>query len=73
MESHMFPKEKRDGTIKSRTVAGWKNQREFISKEDPSSPTVATEAVILYCIIDSEEEKYVTVIYIPNEFIQKIV
>ena len=35
-----------------------------------SSPTVATEAVLLSCIIDAEEERDVAVIDIPNSFIQ---
>ena len=56
LESHMFLKEKRDGKIKGRTVAGGNKQRDYISKEDASSPTVATESVLLSCIIDAEEE-----------------
>jgi hypothetical protein len=43
LESHMFLKHKRDGKIKGRTVAGENKQRDYISKEDASSPTVATE------------------------------
>jgi hypothetical protein len=70
LESHMFLKEKRDGKIKGRTVIGGNKQREYISKEDASSPTVATESVLLSCIIDAEEERDVTVIDIPNAFIQ---
>jgi hypothetical protein len=72
LESHMFLKEKRDGKIKGRTVAGGNKQRDYISsKEDASSPTVATESVLLLsCIIDAEEERDVAVIDIPNAFIQ---
>ena len=66
----MFLKEKRDGKIKGRTVAGGNKQRDFISKEDASSPTVATESVLLTCIIDAEEGRDVAVIDIPNAFIQ---
>jgi hypothetical protein len=51
-------------------VAGGNKQREYISKEDASSPTVATEAVLLSCIIDAEEGRDVAVIDIPNAFIQ---
>jgi hypothetical protein len=58
LESHMFLKEKRDGKIKGRTVAGGNKQRDYISKEDASSPTVATESVLLSCIIDAEEERW---------------
>jgi hypothetical protein len=70
LESHMFLKEKRDGTIKGRVVAGNNKQRDYISKEDASSPTVATESVLLTCIVDAEEEREVAVINIPNAFIQ---
>ena len=35
-----------------------------------SSPTVATKAVLLSCIIDAEEQRDVDVIDIPNVFIQ---
>jgi hypothetical protein len=66
----MFLKEKRDGSLKGRTVAGGNKQRDYISKEDASSPTVATEAVLLSCIIDAEEGRDVAVIDIPNAFIQ---
>jgi hypothetical protein len=47
LESHMFLKQKRDGKIKGRTVAGVNKQRNYISKEDASSPTVAMDAVLL--------------------------
>jgi hypothetical protein len=64
------PFEKRDGSLKGRTMAGGNKQRDYISKEDASSPTIATEAVLLSCIIDAEEGRDVTVIDIPNAFIQ---
>ena len=70
LESHLFLKEKRDGTIKERTVAGGNKQRGYISKEDASLPTVASESVLLSCIIDAEEGRDVAVIDIPNAFIQ---
>ena len=70
LESHMFLKLKRDGTIKGRTVAGGNKQRDFISKEDASSPTAASEAILLTCIIDAEEDRDVAVVDIPNAFIQ---
>jgi hypothetical protein len=70
LESHMFLKEKRDGSLKGRTVAGGNKQRDCISKEDASSPTIATEAILLSCIIDAKEEGDVTVIDIPSAFIQ---
>jgi hypothetical protein len=65
-----FLKQKQTGAIKGRTVAGGNKQRDFISKEEASSPTVATESVLLTCIIDAEERRDVTVVDIPNAFIQ---
>ena len=70
LESHLFLKQKRNGDIKGRTVAGGNKQREFIPKEDASSPTVATESVLLTCVIDAQEGRDVAVIDIPNAFIQ---
>jgi hypothetical protein len=69
LESHMFLKQKRDGKIKGRTVAGGNKQRDYISKEDASSPTVAMGSVLLSCIIDAEREQDVAVVDIPNPFV----
>ena len=63
-------KGKKNGDIKGRTVAGGNKQRDFISKENSSSPDVSTEAVLLSCVIDAEEEHDVAVINISNAFIQ---
>ena len=70
LDSHMFLKEKRDGVIKGISVSGGNKKCDYISKEDASSPTVATDAVLLSCIIDAEEERDIAVIDIPNTFIQ---
>jgi hypothetical protein len=51
-------------------LVGGNTQRDYISKEDASSPTVATESVMLSCIIDDEEERDVAVVDIPNAFLQ---
>ena len=51
----MFLKKKRlDINIKGQTVAGRNKQQSYIPKEDAISPTVATEAVLLTCIINAE-------------------
>jgi hypothetical protein len=70
LESHLFLKEKRDNSIKGQTVAGGNKQRDYISKEDASLPTVATESVLLTCIVDATKERDVAVIDILNAFIQ---
>ena len=66
LESHMFLKENRYGTIKGRTVEGVNKQRGFITKEYYSSLTVSTESVLLSCIIDSEDKRDFAIIDIPN-------
>jgi hypothetical protein len=66
----MFLKQKCDEKIKGRTVAGENKQRVYTSNEDASSPTVATEAVILSCIIDAKEGCDISVVDIPNAFVQ---
>jgi hypothetical protein len=66
LESHMFIKQKRDGKIKGKTVAGGNKQHDYTSKEDARSPTIATEAVLLSCIIDAEEGSDVAVEDIPH-------
>jgi hypothetical protein len=51
-------------------VARGNKQRDYISKEDASLPIITTEAILLSCIINAKEERDVTVINIPNAFIQ---
>jgi hypothetical protein len=70
LKSHVFLKEKRDGSEKGRTVAGGNKQRSYIRKEDASSPTVSAESVLLTCIVDAEEGRDVAVIDTPNAFTQ---
>jgi hypothetical protein len=70
LESHMFLKQKRDEMIKWRTFTGGNKPRDYISNEDASSPTVATEAVFVACIIDAEEGRDVAVVDIPNSCVQ---
>ena len=45
----------------------------FIEKEDASSPTVATESVILTSLIDAKEKRDKAIIDVPNAFIQTFV
>ena len=51
-------------------VAGGNNQRGTIDKEDAVSPTASLELVLLTSTIDAAEERDVSVINIPNAFIQ---
>jgi hypothetical protein len=51
-------------------MAGRNKQWDYISKEDASSQTVTTAAILLLCIMNAKEERDVTIIDIPNAFIQ---
>ena len=66
----MFLKQKRCGKIKARGCADGRKQREFISKEEASSPTVATHALMSTCLIDAIEGRYVATANIPGAFLQ---
>jgi hypothetical protein len=54
-------------------VIGGNKQRDYITKEDVSSPTVTAEAVMLTCVIDAQENRDVAVVDIPNAFVQTVV
>jgi hypothetical protein len=73
LESHVFVKKKRSRQLKARKVAGGNKQRDFISKEDASSPTVATESVLLTTVVDAKENRDVAIIDVPNAFIQTVI
>jgi hypothetical protein len=66
----MFLKEKRSGTIKARGCADGRPQRDYMSKKETSSPTVATEALILTCVVDAVEGRDVATCDIPGAFMQ---
>ena len=54
-------------------VAGSNKQHGYIDKEDASSPTVATESVLLSCIFNTRQGRGVKVIDIPNAFVQTVI
>jgi hypothetical protein len=66
----MFIGQKRTGETKARMVAGGNTQRGLVTKEELSSPTVSTEAVLLTSIVDACEGRDVAVVDNPNVFIQ---
>ncbi len=51
-------------------VEGGNTQRDHVTKEELSSPTVSTKAVLLTLIFDAHEGRDVAVIDILNAFIQ---
>ena len=61
---------KKSGVVKARTCANGSVQRNWMSKEDVSSPTALTESVLLTSVIDAAENRFVATCDIPNAFIQ---
>ena len=66
----MFLKRKRTSDIKARGCADGQPQREFISKEESSSPTVLTYALFISCAMDAMEGRQVVTCDIPGAFLQ---
>ena len=66
----MFLKQKRTGQIKGRGCANGRKQRLHTPKDGASSPTVATESVLLSCVIDAKERRDVATVDIPGAFMQ---
>ena len=66
----MFLKQKRTGQIKGRGCADGRKQWLYTPKDEASSPTVATESVLLSCVIDAKERRDVATVDIPGAFMQ---
>ena len=66
----MFLKEKRCGTIKGCGCADGRTQRPYTTKEEMSSPTVSTKALMLTCVINAIKEQDVATCDIPGAFMQ---
>ena len=66
----MFLKEKRSGKVKGRGCADGRKQRIYKSKDETSSPTIHVESLLLLCIIDAIEGRYVVTLDIPGAFMQ---
>ncbi len=68
----MFLGKKRDKSIKGRMVYNGKPTRDWLSREDSSSPTAALESIMLTGVIDAKENRDVMTCDIPNAFIQAL-
>ena len=66
----MFLKEKRSGKVKGRGCADGRKQRIYKTKDETSSPTIHIESLMLLCIIDAIEGRYVVTLDIPGAFMQ---
>ena len=63
-------KEKRCGKIKGRTVADGRKQRAYFNKEDITSPTVSTDALLMSLVIDAMENRFVATADVPGAYLQ---
>jgi hypothetical protein len=70
MESLIFLTEKRDGTVKARTCANGSIQREYLDRDDATSPTASTESILLTATIEAKQKRDVMTADIPNAFVQ---
>eukprot|EP00543_Licmophora_paradoxa_P010625 CAMPEP_0202466662 /NCGR_PEP_ID=MMETSP1360-20130828/69430_1 /ASSEMBLY_ACC=CAM_ASM_000848 /TAXON_ID=515479 /ORGANISM="Licmophora paradoxa, Strain CCMP2313" /LENGTH=141 /DNA_ID=CAMNT_0049090879 /DNA_START=1 /DNA_END=423 /DNA_ORIENTATION=+ len=70
MESLMFLVEKRDGTVKARTCANGSTQRSYTPKEEASSPTASSEAILITGVVEAKQHRDVMTLDIPNAFVQ---
>ena len=55
LQSHMFIGQKRTGETKARMITGGNTQHGHVTKEESSSLTVSTKAVLLTLIIDAHK------------------
>ena len=70
MESLMFLEEKYDIHTKARTCANRSTQQEYFSKEESTSSTAATEAMLIIGVIEAKEGRDIITLDISNVFLQ---
>ena len=66
----MFLKRKRSGKMKGRGCANGRPQREYITKEESSLPTVSLYALMGSCLMDAMDDRKVITVDIPGTFLQ---
>ena len=65
--------EKRDGTIKARSIYNRKDTRDWIWQEDSVGPTVSQESIVITAVIDMKEGRDIIMVNVPNEPEEEIV
>jgi hypothetical protein len=70
VDALMFLAEKRNKTIKGRMVYNGKPTREWLTREESTSPTASLESIMLTAIVDTKEDRDVMTCDIPNAYIQ---
>ena len=66
----MFLEEKHNRCTKTRMCANGSTQRGYISKEESTSSTAATEAILITGVIETKEGRDIMTLDIPNTFLQ---
>ena len=69
LSSLIFLKEKSCGKIKGRSCADGRPQRETMTKEETTSPTVMNENVFITATIDAHEGRDVATVDVPGAFL----
>ncbi len=65
-------KHKREGNTKTHKVIGGKQQSNYVTKGDVSSPMVLEEAQMPKYVTNAQEEREVAVATIPSKCIQRV-
>jgi hypothetical protein len=63
-------KEKRTGTLKGRTCADGRKQREYVKREDAASPALSTEGLYMTLAIDAKEERDVATADVAGAYLK---
>eukprot|EP00957_Ditylum_brightwellii_P046064 3495178-Ditylum_brightwellii.AAC.1 len=66
----MFLSKKQCGRIKARGCADRRKQQKHTHRDDASSPTVSTAALLLSCVIGTKEKRDVATLDVLNAFMQ---
>ena len=61
-------KEKRTVKIKEKECANYMSQRAYITKEESTAPTVSIDALLAQLIIDTFEERAMTIFEVPSSY-----
>ena len=66
VEAFIFLTENRSGEIKAQKILGGNVQRNYINKDEASSPTAYMESVIMTAVIDAKERRDVATVDTSN-------
>ena len=69
MEGLLFIVQKNSGEYKGRLAYNGRPTREWVSREDKSSPTAATESIFVTCAGDADKKRDVMSLDVRNAFI----